>query len=84
MKRGAWWATVHRVTKNQTRLSNLTFTFKRAFHVGNPTMIAVTPMCYGKNNPGLGIKAGVSPSSIHHCELLGMSVGHSVPQFLHL
>ena len=24
MDRGAWWATVHRVTKNQTRLSNFT------------------------------------------------------------
>ena len=23
MDRGAWWATVHRVTKSQTRLSNL-------------------------------------------------------------
>ena len=43
-----------------------------------------TNVLYGKKNPGLGIKAGVSPTSIHHCELLGMSVGHSVPQFLHL
>ena len=25
MGRGAWWATVHEVTKNQTRLSNFTF-----------------------------------------------------------
>ena len=24
---GAWWATVHRVTKSQTRLSDFTFTF---------------------------------------------------------
>ena len=28
MDRGAWWATVHRVTKSQTRLSDFTF-----FHV---------------------------------------------------
>ena len=27
MDRGAWWATVHRVTKSWTRLSDLTFTF---------------------------------------------------------
>ena len=28
MDRGAWWATVHRVAKSQTRLSDFTFTFK--------------------------------------------------------
>ena len=27
MDRGAWWATVHGVTKSQTRLSDFTFTF---------------------------------------------------------
>ena len=27
MDRGAWWATVHEVTKSQTRLSDFTFTF---------------------------------------------------------
>ena len=27
MDRGTWWATVHGVTKNQTQLSNYTFTF---------------------------------------------------------
>ena len=27
MDRGAWWDTVHRVTKSRTRLSNFTFTF---------------------------------------------------------
>ena len=27
MKRGAWQATVHGITKSQTRLSNFTFTF---------------------------------------------------------
>ena len=30
MDGGAWWATVHRVTKNQTRLSDFTFTFTKA------------------------------------------------------
>ena len=27
MEGGAWWATVHRVTKSRTRLSDFTFTF---------------------------------------------------------
>ena len=27
MGRGAWWATVHGVTKSRTRLSDFTFTF---------------------------------------------------------
>ena len=27
MDRGAWWVTVHGVTKSQTRLSDFTFTF---------------------------------------------------------
>ena len=27
MDRGAWWATVHRVAKSWTQLSDLTFTF---------------------------------------------------------
>ena len=28
MDGGAWWATVHRVEKSQTRLSDFTFTFR--------------------------------------------------------
>ena len=28
MDRGAWWATDHRVTKSQTRLSDFTFIFQ--------------------------------------------------------
>ena len=28
MDGGAWWTTVHGVTKSRTRLSNFTFTFK--------------------------------------------------------
>ena len=27
MEEGAWWATVHRIAKSQTQLSNFTFTF---------------------------------------------------------
>ena len=45
MDGGAWWATVHRVAKSQTRLSDFTFTFTftiwkstrlRRFHIGIP------------------------------------------------
>ena len=32
MDGGAWWATVHRVTKSQTRLRDLTFTFFNCYH----------------------------------------------------
>ena len=38
MDRGAWWATVHGVTKSQTQLSNETTT--------NPTNILVQRSCY--------------------------------------
>ena len=31
MDRGAWWATVHRVAKSQTQLSDFTFTFTFSF-----------------------------------------------------
>ena len=34
---GAWWATVHRVAKSQTRLSDFTFTFWYSAHVWLPT-----------------------------------------------
>ena len=34
MDGGAWWATVHGVTKSWKRLSDFTFTFH--FHAGNP------------------------------------------------
>ena len=33
MDGGAWWATVHRVTKTQTPLRDLTFTFHLQFYV---------------------------------------------------
>ena len=34
MDRGAWWATVHRVTKSQIRLSDFTFTFTLGVFLG--------------------------------------------------
>ena len=38
MDRGAWWATVHRVTKSRTRLSDFTFTFFYPYIHGLPTL----------------------------------------------
>ena len=34
MDRGAWWATVHRVTKSQIQLSDFTFTFTLGVFLG--------------------------------------------------
>ena len=33
MDGGAWWATVHRVAKSQTRLSNFAFTFTFIYRI---------------------------------------------------
>ena len=33
MDRGAWWATVHGVTKSRTRLNNFSFTFPLGIHI---------------------------------------------------
>ena len=38
MDRGAWWATVHRVVKNRTRLSDYTVTHTLTFFPRNPGM----------------------------------------------
>ena len=44
MDRGAWWATVHRVAKSQTRLSDFTLTFN---HTPNQIEnIFITPYKY--------------------------------------
>ena len=41
MDGGAWWTTVHRVTKSQTGLSDLTFTF--TFHDDLQDLLELTP-----------------------------------------
>ena len=43
MDGGAWWATVHEVTKSQTRLSNFTFTFH--FHALEKEMATHSSSC---------------------------------------
>ena len=42
MDRGAWWATVHGVVKNQTRLSNFAFTFTRTS--SNLSLVPLSPV----------------------------------------
>ena len=48
MDGGAWWATVHGVTKNRTRLSDFTFTFH--FHALEKEM-ATHSQCSCLENP---------------------------------
>ena len=59
MDRGAWWATIHGVTKSRTRLSDFTFTFlsfgssagkESACNVGDPGSISGS-----RGSPGEGI-----------------------------
>ena len=60
MDRGAWWATVHGVTKSQTRLSDLTFTFTFVIH----EMFFVLG-----TNLGLGIQEQTKQSYFFHQKL---------------
>ena len=39
MEGGAWWATVHGVTKSQTRLSDFTSLTSEAFEAQMPTLL---------------------------------------------
>ena len=46
MDRGAWWATVHRVTKNQTRRSITIYKIDkttRTYHIAQRTMVNILP-----------------------------------------
>ena len=52
MDRGAWWATVHGVAKNQTRLSN--FTFTSGFPDGSDGKVSVYSAGDLGSIPGLG------------------------------
>ena len=51
MGRGAWWAAVHGVTKNRTRLSDFTFTFH--FHASEEEM-ATHSSILAWRIPGMG------------------------------
>ena len=66
MDRGAWWATVHRVAKSRTRLSNFTLTFH--FHALEKEM-ATHSSVLAWRIPGTGEPGGLLSLGSH-------SVGH--------
>ena len=61
MDGGAWWATVHGVTKSQTRLTNVTFTVVNLSKVGSQE----TPGVTGKF--GLGVQNEAGQRLIEFC-----------------
>ena len=62
MDRGAWWAIVHEVTKNQTRLSGFTFTFQ--FHALEKEM-ATHSSVLARRITGMGEPGGLSSLGLH-------------------
>ena len=50
MDGGAWWATVHAVTKSQTRLSDLTFTFMHWRRKWQPTPVSLPEKSHGQRS----------------------------------
>ena len=62
MDRGAWWATVHGVTKSRTRLSNFTFTF--LFHALEKEM-ATHSSVLAWRIPGTGELGGLPSMGSH-------------------
>ena len=62
MDRGAWWAAVHGVTKSQTRLSDLTFTFH--FHALEKEM-ATHSSVLAWRIPGMGEPGGLPSMGLH-------------------
>ena len=65
MGRGAWWAAVHGVTEDRTRLSDFTFTFHP--HALEKEM-AIHSSVLAWRIPGTGSLVG--------CRLWGRTVGH--------
>ena len=62
MDRGAWWAAVHGVAKNRTRLSNFTFTFH--FHALEKEM-ATQSSVLAWRIPGMGEPGGLLSMGSH-------------------
>ena len=62
MEGGAWWATVHRVARSQTRLSNFTLTFY--FHALEKEM-ATHPSILAWRIPGMGEPGGLLSMGSH-------------------
>ena len=67
MDEGAWWATVHGVTKSRTRLSDFTFTFH--FHALEKEM-ATHSSVLAWRIPGMGEPGGLPSMGLHR-------VGHN-------
>ena len=73
MDRGAWWATVHGVTKSQTRLSDFTFTFH--FHALEKEMATHSSILAWRipgtkepvGLPSMGLHSLCQTLSILHC-----------------
>ena len=62
MDGGAWWATVHGVTKRQTRLSDFTFTFH--FHALEKEMATLSSVL-ALRIPGTGEPGGLLSLGSH-------------------
>ena len=62
MDGGAWWATVHGVTRSQTRLSDFTFTFH--FHALKKEM-ATHSSVLAWRIPGMGESGGLPSMESH-------------------
>ena len=62
MDGGAWWATVHGVTKSRTRLSDFTFTFH--FHALEKEM-AIHSSVLAWRIPGTGEPGGLLSLGLH-------------------
>ena len=62
MDEGAWWAVVHEVTKNQTRLSDFPFTFH--FHALEKEMAARSSVLAWRI-PGTGEPGGLPSLGLH-------------------
>ena len=62
MDGGVWWASVHRVTKSPTRLSNFPFTFY--FHALEKEMAAHSSVLAWRI-PGMGEPGGLLSIGLH-------------------
>jgi len=65
MNGGAWWATVHGVSKNRTQLSDFTFTFH--FHALEKEM-ATHSSVLALRIPGMAEPGGLTSMGSHRVE----------------
>ena len=74
MDGGAWWGTVHGVTKSRTRLSDFTFSFNVCFQV----TLSTHPTC-SFLPPTSATSTSLVPMFVS--PLLPLQIGSSVPSF---